>query len=101
MARKITKTAARLGGREPTASRSVNGLGTEPPPPPPAPSGPWLDHARIFAGPRPASVRRGLEPAFLLFETEVMEALHRRAARRGLGYDTLVRMIVRDHVGEY
>ncbi|MGD9762899.1 MAG: hypothetical protein AB7V27_04205 [Candidatus Binatia bacterium] len=63
--------------------------------------GPWLDHSRIFAGSRPASVRRGLEPAFLLFESEVMESLHRRAAQRGLAYDALVRMIVRDHVEEY
>lgn len=61
----------------------------------------WYDHSRIFAGPRPASVRRGLEPAFLLIETEVLEALQIRAARRGISYDALVRLIVRDHVQDY
>ncbi len=61
----------------------------------------WYDHSRIFAGPRPVSARRGLEPAFLLIETEVMEALQARAAERGLSYDALVRLIVREHVQDY
>ena len=100
MARKGMKAQARSTVGDGAARVPVNGRPAQSPPEPQR-SGPWLDHARIFAGPRPASARRGLEPAFLLFETEVMEALHARAARRGLGYDTLVRMIVRDHVGEY
>jgi hypothetical protein len=61
----------------------------------------WYDHSRIFAGPRPVSARRGLEPAFLLIETEVMEALQARAAQRGLSYAALVRLIVREPVQEY
>lgn len=61
----------------------------------------WNAPTTIFSGPRPVAFTSGLEPAFLLFETEVMEALRERAAKRKMQYDTLVRMIVRDHVGEY
>jgi hypothetical protein len=55
----------------------------------------------VFGAGRPASPRRGLEPAFVLFESHVMDALRRRAAGRGLAYDALVRLIVRDHVDKY
>ncbi len=56
----------------------------------------------LFAGPRPASFSRGLEPAFLLIDREVMEQLRERAAALGLGgYDTLVKRILREHVDEY
>lgn len=61
----------------------------------------WNAPSNLFSGPRPLSFTSGLEPAFLLFETEVMAALRERAAKRKMQYDTLVRMIVRDHVGEY
>lgn len=61
----------------------------------------WNAPSTIFSGPRPTSFTSGLEPAFLLFETEVMESLRERAARRKMQYDTLVRMIVRDHVAKY
>ncbi|MDX2166263.1 MAG: hypothetical protein SF182_04345 [Deltaproteobacteria bacterium] len=55
----------------------------------------------VFGAGRPSSTRRGLEPAFVLFESHVMDALRTRAAGRGLAYDALVRLIVRDHVDEY
>jgi hypothetical protein len=56
----------------------------------------------LFAGPRPASFSRGLEPAFLLIDREVMEQLCKRAAALGLGgYDMLVKRILREHVHEY
>ena len=61
----------------------------------------WDDPVTMFSGPRPESVLGGLEPAFLLFDTSVMQALRARAAERGMEYDTLVRMIVREHVDEY
>jgi hypothetical protein len=61
----------------------------------------WDDPTTIFSGPRAEAVLGGLEPAFLLFDSSVMQALRARAAQRGIEYDTLVRMIVREHVDEY
>lgn len=97
MSRKSSAQSRRRGrtAAAPEPRRALNPL--------PEPEGVvrWFDHSRIFAGPRPVSARRGLEPAFLLIETEVMEALQTRAAQRGLSYDALVRLIVREHVLDY
>ena len=59
------------------------------------------DETNMFSGPRPESILGGLEPAFVLFDSSVMQALRTRAAERGMEYDTLVRMIVREHVDDY
>ena len=60
----------------------------------------WTTESLFGAGgARPP--RRGFDPGFVLFESHVMEALRSRAAERGLAYDALVRLIVRDHVDEY
>jgi hypothetical protein len=59
------------------------------------------DPTSMFSGPRPESFLGGLEPAFVLFDSSVMQALRSRAAERGMEYDTLVRMIVREHVDDY
>jgi hypothetical protein len=60
----------------------------------------WTTESLFGAGgTRPP--RRGFEPGFVLVESHVMEALRRRAADRGVAYDALVRLIVRDHVDEY
>jgi hypothetical protein len=61
----------------------------------------WDDPTTIFSGPRPEAVLGSLEPAFLLFDSSVMQTLRARAAQRGMEYDTLVRMIVREHVDDY
>lgn len=67
---------------------------------PPAPPVPTLEE--LFGGPRPASFSRGLEPAFLLIEKDVMERLRTRAAALGLGgYGALAKRILREHVHEY
>ncbi len=55
----------------------------------------------MFAGPRPASMSRGIDPAFLLFERELLERIQVRAAELGVRYQSLVQQIVRDHVDEY
>jgi hypothetical protein len=55
----------------------------------------------LFAGDPPASWRRGLEPAFLLLETELMEQLCARAAAIGTTYDFLLKTIVREHIHKY
>src|SRR5262249_8662950 len=59
------------------------------------------DPTSMFSGPRPESFLGGLEPAFVLFDSSVMQALRTRAAERGMEYDTLVRVIVREHVDDY
>lgn len=59
------------------------------------------DPTSMFSGPRPESFLGGLEPAFVLFDSSVMQALRTCAAERGMEYDTLVRMIVREHVDDY
>jgi hypothetical protein len=56
----------------------------------------------MFAGPRPASFSRGLEPAFLLLERPLMDYLRDRAAALGLdGYDMLAKRILREHAHKY
>lgn len=56
----------------------------------------------LFAGPRPGSFSRGLEPAFLLIDRVVMEQLCKKAAALGMGgYDSLVKRILREHIEEY
>jgi hypothetical protein len=55
----------------------------------------------LFAGPRPASMRRGLEPAFLLFDRDLLNELHAAADELGIRYDALVQRIAREHIDEY
>jgi hypothetical protein len=40
-------------------------------------------------------------PTSLLLEPELIAELRRRGARRGLPYQTLLKLIVRDHLHEY
>jgi len=54
-----------------------------------------------FGTSRAQPQRRGFEPGFVLFEAPVMEVLRGRAAARGIGYDALVRLIVREHIDKY
>jgi hypothetical protein len=55
----------------------------------------------LFAGDPPASWRRGLEPAFLLLDSDLMELLTAKAAAIGTTYDFLLRTILREHIQEY
>jgi hypothetical protein len=56
----------------------------------------------LFGGPRPVSFSRGLEPAFLLIDKDVMDHLRARALELGLGgYDSLAKRILREHAHEY
>jgi len=58
--------------------------------------------ARRSADSRPASLSRGLQPAFLLIERAVMEQLRRKATALGMdSCDSLVMRILREHVREY
>lgn len=62
---------------------------------------PRLRADQIFSGQRPATVSMGVEPAFLLFERDVLERLERRADALGVRYESLVRQILRDHIQSY
>lgn len=71
------------------------------------PPAPRIDEPRawrveaLFAGARPLSIARGLEPAFLLFEREILERVLVRALQLGVPYQTLAAQIMRDHVDRY
>ena len=55
----------------------------------------------LFTGPRPPSVRRGLEPAFLLFDRELLDRLQVAADDVGVHRNTLVQRIAREHLDDY
>jgi len=68
--------------------------------PPAAP--PRRPAEELFAGQRPESFSRGLEPAFLLIDRVVMDQLCKKATALGMGgYDSLVKRILREHIEEY
>lgn len=60
-----------------------------------------LPAEQLFGGPRPASWRRGTDPAFLLLEREVVGQLHAAAAALSVCREALVARIARDHLDEY
>jgi hypothetical protein len=44
---------------------------------------------------------RDLVPIFMMIQTDLFRRLNDKAAARRTGYDTLLRTILRDHIGEY
>ena len=46
-------------------------------------------------------VRRRTRATSILLEDDLMAELRRKAAKRGLGYQTMLKMIVREHLDEY
>lgn len=111
MQRRATKPRGRARTR-PTKTAAALRRAAPPTPAPPRPPVPavddlagrrwrWDDPESLFSGPRPDAYLGGLEPAFVLFDSQVMDAVRTRAAERGMAYDTLVRMIVREHVDDY
>jgi hypothetical protein len=60
-----------------------------------------VPHLPMFSAERPQSMWSGLEPAFLLLESDLMERLRRKAAAAGTTYDFLLKAILRDHIDEY
>ena len=41
------------------------------------------------------------KPTSILLEKDLVTELRRKAAKRGLGYQTMLKMIVREHLDEY
>jgi len=47
-------------------------------------------------------LRRGAsKPTSILLDTELVERLREAGAKRGLGYQTMLKVIVREHIDEY
>jgi uncharacterized protein (DUF4415 family) len=46
-------------------------------------------------------VRVRAKPTSILLEEDLMAELRKTAAKRGLGYQTMLKMIVREHLDEY
>jgi predicted DNA binding CopG/RHH family protein len=53
---------------------------------------------RAAGGLRP--IRKTL-PTSIVLEPDLIEKLRKKAAKRGLGYQTMLKVIVREHVDEY
>jgi hypothetical protein len=45
--------------------------------------------------------RRELVPVFMMIETDLFQQLNAKAAARRIGYDMLLRAILREHIGAY
>jgi len=44
---------------------------------------------------------RATMPTSIVLERDLVEKLRRKGAKRGLGYQTMLKVIVREHVDEY
>ena len=53
---------------------------------------------RAAGGLRP--IRKNL-PTSIVLEQDLIDKLRKKAAKRGLGYQTMLKVIVREHVDEY
>lgn len=49
----------------------------------------------------PVIVRPKTQPTSILLDTELIQQLRVKAAKRGIGYQTMLKMIVREHLHEY
>jgi predicted DNA binding CopG/RHH family protein len=46
-------------------------------------------------------LRRSTKPTSILLEPDLIETLRRKGAKRGLGYQTMLKLVVREHLDEY
>ena len=46
-------------------------------------------------------LRRRLQPTSILLDQDLVKKLREKGAKRGLGYQTMLKMIVREHLDEY
>ena len=56
------------------------------------------ENIRAAGGLRP--IRKTL-PTSIVLEQDLIDKLRKKAAKRGLGYQTMLKVIVREHVDEY
>ena len=50
---------------------------------------------------KPIMVRPKTRPTSILLDKELVQQLRTKAAKRGIGYQTMLKMIVREHLHEY
>ena len=53
------------------------------------------------SGVRPVIVQPKTRPTSILLDVELIQQLRVKAAKRGIGYQTMLKMIVREHLHEY
>ena len=46
-------------------------------------------------------LRKSRKPTSILLEEELIERLREKGAKRGLGYQTMLKVIVREHLDDY
>ena len=55
----------------------------------------------IRAGGAARLLSRATRPTSIVLEEDLIEELRRKGAKRGLGYQTMLKLVVREHLGEY
>ena len=53
------------------------------------------------SGVRPVLIRPKAYPTSIVLEPDLVEQLRAKGAKRGLGYQTMLKVIVREHLDEY
>jgi len=53
------------------------------------------------SGVRPVVIRPKARPTSIVLEPDLVEQLRAKGAKRGLGYQTMLKVIVREHLDEY
>ena len=53
------------------------------------------------SGVRPVVIRPEAYPTSIVLEPDLVEQLRAKGAKRGLGYQTMLKVIVREHLDEY
>ena len=53
------------------------------------------------SGVKPVVLRPKSQPTSILLEPELVEQLREKGSKRGLGYQTMLKLIVREHLHEY
>jgi len=53
------------------------------------------------SGVRPVVIRPKSRPTSIVLEPDLVERLREKGAKRGLGYQTMLKVIVREHLDEY
>jgi predicted DNA binding CopG/RHH family protein len=53
------------------------------------------------SGVRPVVIRPKSRPTSIVLEPDLVKRLREKGAKRGLGYQTMLKVIVREHLDEY
>jgi uncharacterized protein (DUF4415 family) len=53
------------------------------------------------SGVRPVVIRPKTRPTSIMIEQDLIDKLREKGAKRGLGYQTMLKVIVREHLDDY